>query len=250
MKIINIFKAEAKKYFLEIKAYYPDHIVSLIVTLIFFIGFFMGMSSESGQYLYIGFFYWFLASIVISEGSESISYEKQTGTFEQLNLKPVSLFVVLMVRTTIWLIISFLKILLLSPFIILFLDIEIILNWEMLLILIISLIGIYGFGLILSSLTLLFTKTASFESIITYLLLFFSGAIIPVMSMPRVVQILSKLLPLTFGIELSIKSISSSVLLYDYLSLVISSSVYLLLGMMIFIIAQKRGRKVGYSSLY
>lgn len=251
MRILRVFKAELFKYLSEMKAYYPDQIVSIIVTIIFFVGFFLGLSNETnGEFLYIGFFYWFLSSTIISEGSISISDEKQTGTFEQLLLKPVSLFEILMVRTTIWLLFSIIKMLIIIPVISLFLDINIVLNLEMLLIFVITIIGLYGFGLFLSSLTLLYTKTASFESIISYIFLFFSGSIIALDKMPTIIKYIANILPLTSGINLSVESINGSIGLLDYVVLGTTSITYLIVGLVVFVIAQKIGKSKGYSARY
>ncbi|WP_415853191.1 hypothetical protein [Thermoanaerobacter kivui] len=89
--MFNIIKAELSKYIIEVKIYYHDHIVNMIVTYIFFAGFFLEFRNYAAvkDSYYIGFLYWFLAANIISEVSVSISFEKQVSTLEQLLLKPV-----------------------------------------------------------------------------------------------------------------------------------------------------------------
>ncbi|WP_427340384.1 ABC transporter permease, partial [Caloranaerobacter sp. DY30410] len=153
--IINTFKAELHKYLAEIKSYYPDQIVSLIVTYIFFMGFFIGLSkTELGQEnLHIGFIFWFFASTIISEASISISYEKQTGTFEQLLLKPTHILCILSVKTLVWFIVSLVKVTILMIIVMLTIGIILPFNIKILPILFVTLVGLYGLGLILSGLT-------------------------------------------------------------------------------------------------
>lgn len=176
MRIFQLFKAEFRKYMLEVKTYYPDHIVNVIVLIIFFVGF-LNSSIGSGNFntIYIGFVFWFFASNVISESSNSISFEKQAGTFEQLLSKPVNIQLVIICRVLSWLLMTSAKIAFVLVFIRVIFNIPFILTLNIVVILLLSLIGVLGVGMFLSGLTVKYTKTASFESIINYFLLFFSG---------------------------------------------------------------------------
>ena len=100
------FAAELRKYYLEVKCYYPDHIVNLVVLFIMFSGFFKLFTNSDvipDSAYYIGFVYWFYANGIIGESSVSISTEKQSGTFEQLLIKPSSLSSILFYRSACWL---------------------------------------------------------------------------------------------------------------------------------------------------
>ena len=82
-KIRRCFTAELRKYYLEAKCYYPDHIVNLFVLFIMFVGFFKLFSNSAerpNSAYYIGFVYWFYANGIIGESSMAISSEKQSGT--------------------------------------------------------------------------------------------------------------------------------------------------------------------------
>lgn len=68
--LVGLVKAELRKYLLEIKNYYPDQIVDLIIKYILFIVFFFGFyknGSNSGDF-YIGYLYWMIASYIIVGG--------------------------------------------------------------------------------------------------------------------------------------------------------------------------------------
>ena len=77
MRLFNLFMAELRKYFIEVRTYYPDHLVNVIVLIIFFVGF-LKTNIGLGNFntIYIGFVFWFFASNVISESANSISFEK------------------------------------------------------------------------------------------------------------------------------------------------------------------------------
>ncbi|OEF99488.1 hypothetical protein BHF71_08980 [Vulcanibacillus modesticaldus] len=235
------------------RSYYPDHIVGLVVTYIFFIGFFVGLSKTGlGQeYLHLGFIFWFFASTVISEGSISISFEKQTGTFEQLLLKPTHILKILTARTMVWFFITFIKVIILMFVVIISLRISFPFDLRIIPIMLVTLSGLFGFGLILSALTLIYTKTASFESIISYFLLFFTGGIISLEQLPGYVIKVADFLPLTIGIRLSMSILSGAQLpSSSILGLFTNSGVYLLLGIVIFIYCHNYGKREGLSADY
>ena len=67
-KIRRCFTAELRKYYLEAKCYYPDHIVNLFVLFIMFVGFFKLFSNSAerpNSAYYIGFVYWLFQSVEI-----------------------------------------------------------------------------------------------------------------------------------------------------------------------------------------
>lgn len=62
------FTAELRKYFLEVKCYYPDHIVNLVVLFIMFFGFFKLFTNSDvipDAAYYIGFVYWFMPMVLL-----------------------------------------------------------------------------------------------------------------------------------------------------------------------------------------
>jgi len=201
----SLFRAELQKYCVEIRTYYPDHIVDLVTKFILFATFFYGFvrgAGDSATYS-IGYMYWIIASGIVSELSVGISFEKQVGTIEQLTIKPYPFWLILTIKTYVVLVVTTLKCLLLLALIRVTLPIRFNFNVSLLWILLVSVVGFTGIGLALSGLTMKFAKTASFESIISYALLFFSGAIIYFTNMPTVVQKILDVVPFTAGIKAS-----------------------------------------------
>ena len=172
------FAAELRKYFLEVKCYYPDHIVNLVVLFIMFFGFFRLFTNSDvipDSAYYIGFVYWFYANGIIGESSVSISTEKQSGTFEQLLIKPSSLSSILFYRSACWLLFQSVEIAIVMAALHIFLSVPMSFSMFVIPVFIITMLGLIGISYLLSALTLIFTKTASFTTIFSYLLLFFSG---------------------------------------------------------------------------
>lgn len=228
----NIFKGEIKRYFWEIKTYYPDYIVSLIISLILYLILF---GFDKGNTKYIGYIYWVLASSVLSEASVSISSEKQAGTIKNLIIKPYSILTIMTFRTISWVLINFTKIFLILLILKYIFELKIVFNLFLILILVITLISIYGFSLILMAFTVIYTKTASFETVISYILLFLSGSVYSLEKMPLIMQYITKYFPLTLGIKISGDFINGKLLnSNEVFVLFVESLVYLLIGYVFF----------------
>lgn len=251
--LFRIFKAEFRKYLNEVKAYYPDHIVNIAVTYIFFAAFFMGFgkdSSHSSSY-YIGFICWFFTNTIISEASVSISFEKQVGTFSQLLIKPVPIELILSIRTFVWFLMSLLEATVLMIIVKLTLPISLHFNPAVIPVILITLAGVWGLGFLLAGLTLVFTKTASFDSIISYTLLFFTGSIVEMDKLPEFIRNMTYYVPLALGIKLS-KNITDTIPVspYELTVLVANSAVYLIIGLVFFKAVYEKSRKLGIITHY
>ena len=234
--IIHLFKAEFSRYLAEVRTYFPDQITSMVVTIIIFVVFtFLNIDAGNSAF-YIGYAYWYLISSIIGEASESISLEKQMGTLDQLLLRPAGLELVLTVKTTVWIIINFIKVFIVLAFIALIFHLN---------------IGIFGFSLLLAALTLKYTKTASFQSVISYLLLFLTGSIFPLTQLPEFVQISGRMLPITLGIDLSKQLINQhSVSINTFLLLCVQSLIYVYVGHLAFQRIYRSSKKSGIDNSY
>ncbi|MGL6115396.1 ABC transporter permease [Cetobacterium sp. SF1] len=254
----RIIKAEILKYMLEMKNYYPDYVGGFILTLLFFLIFFskIDVTKDSNEILIlvIGFTYWFFSSNSISQMSVSISEEKQVGTFEQLLLKPISIEKILMIRTFCWNFISLIIVMIVYCLSIFIFSIKINFNFNFFLLLLIyffTLISFIGIAYILASATLVYSKTASFSSIIQYILLFTSGAIIPLDSLPNWVAILAKLIPLSHSINLSVIVLMNKQLqIYYIICFIFLCLFYFFIGLIIFKYSIKKAFVEGINSKF
>ncbi|KXT77880.1 ABC transporter permease [Streptococcus sp. DD13] len=246
----KLFKAELSKYIQEIKCYYPDQIVSIVVTVLTSICFLVINNRNSAE-VYIGFVYWYLLNSVISEASVSISSEKQMGILDQLILKPFPFEQLIIVRTIVWLLINLVKVIIVFSILFTLLQIHIEFNIQYLFIFLISACGMFGFTLLLVGLTLKYTKTASFESIISYSLLLLTGAVLPTDLMPSWLIDMGSFLPISKGIFLSRQlSIGFSVSITDYTILILQSFIFICIGYGVFLLIYKSSKKSGIDRRY
>jgi ABC-2 type transport system permease protein len=146
----------------------------------------------------------------------------------------------------IWGIFNFVQVLLATVILSLIFPLKLNLSWFSLLVFIVNFFAIVGFSMIFSGLTLKFTKTASFNAIIEYVLLFASGSLIPLSNMPSVLKFLAAILPMNLGLKLSQAPFS----LAPFLLLLTQAVVYLLIGSLAFQLVFQSAKKEGLNTRY
>lgn len=175
---MNLIRAEFRKTFIEAASYYPDYIVGLITD--FFILLIVINTDGNTTEKVFGYILWMLASGVISEASMCISTEKQLGTLQNIMIKPYSIAQIVTVKTVVWFSINVIKAIITLFVATVFLNIGNLFRPEYLYITVFVCIGIMGISYVLASVTLMFTKVASFVNIISYGFLFLSGSIVKI----------------------------------------------------------------------
>ena len=192
---MNLLKAEFRKIFIETKTYYPDFIVGIFTDFVLFV--LVINSNEDRSVKVLGYVLWLLASGVLSESSINISTEKQLGTLQNLLIKPYSILEIIIAKSLAWFSVNIVKSALIVAILGCFIDLSNAFHPSFLLVVFLVCVGIMGFSLMLSALTLIYTKIASFVLVISYLLLFLSGSVVPVP------PILAYTNPLSYGIMFS-----------------------------------------------
>lgn len=245
--------AELRKYWHETCTYYADSIVGIITTYILFVTFFMGFKGTASldKSYYIGFLFWYFASNIISEASTSISSEKQSGTLEQLLTKRYNIVPIIITKSAVWLLFAIVKSIFLVLLITITIGVQISFNLLVIPVMLVVIWGLLGLGLFLAGLTIKYTKTASFESIISYVLLFLSGTLIDNTTLPKWLQTISLTMPLTRGIDISRNIIRGAyVPSTEFYLLILTSSMYFIFGLSIFYMIYKHGTRNGISNNY
>jgi ABC-2 type transport system permease protein len=116
--------------------------------------------------------------------------------------------------------------------------------------------GLYGLGFALAGLALVFKRLGPIMGILNMIFLLFTGAIVPLDGFPNIIQCLAHSLPLTDGLKiLRMVILEEKSLFYvinngDMLRLTINSSIYLLLGVVVFKWCYKEARKRGVIGHY
>jgi ABC-2 type transport system permease protein len=177
MKLLNLFKVEALKYFLELKRYFFNTVSSLLSIYIIFLAYFFGFKFMGGPNMdtgkldvfIVGYIMWMFALISFQSNSYLIYDEMQKGTFEQLYLCSMGIETSILFRMFMDLIFSFIfngiifYLTMLTtgryfsiPFLKIFIP------------LMISLPSLWGLGYIFGGLTLIYKKTVSFLQIMQF----------------------------------------------------------------------------------
>lgn len=232
---MRLIKAEFRKTLTEAISYYPDYIVGLITDLLLLI-IVINTDGDREEKVF-GYILWILVNGVLSEASMCISTEKQLGTLQNLLIKPCSISQIITVKTLVWFTINFLKAIITALIASIFINTNNMFKFEYLYVVILVCIGIMGLSYILSALTLVFTKVASFVSVIGYLFLFLSGSII------TVPDYLSYTNPLSAGVKYTSLIMSNTHTLQDFLILFLICVLWFLVGRIIFVYIFKRSKQ-------
>ena len=254
MKIINLFKVEGMKYWLEIKRYLFNTISSLLVIYIIFLVYFFGikfmtgpaMSTEKLDVLIIGYIMWMLALIGFQGTSYLVYDEMQRGTFEQMYMTSLGLENVFFFRVfydTIFSIVFTSLILLLTMvttgryfsfnvfhFLVLFF---------------LSIPSMWGLGFIFGGLALIYKKISAFLNLMQFVIIVF----VALDAYPLRAR---SFLPFSAGASSVQHLINShdSFPLWWYFFLLIISIFYLIIGLLIFKILLKKAMKLNLLGQY
>ena len=217
---MNLIKAEFRKTLTEAISYYPDYIVGLITD--FFVLIIVINTEGNTTEKVFGYILWILASGVISEASMCISTEKQLGTLQNIMIKPYSIAQIVTVKTIVWFSINVIKAIITMAVAMIFFGIDNLFRLEYLYIV------IMGLSYVLASVTLMFTKVASFVNIISYGFLFLSGSIV------KIPDFLVYTNPISYGVKYASVILKNGIWVTDTVIFLIICGSWLLVGYLIF----------------
>lgn len=260
MKIINLFKVEGIKYWLELKRYLFNTISSLLVIYIIFLVYFFGikfmtgpaMSSSKLDILIIGYIMWMFALIGFQGTSYLVYEEMQRGTFEQMYLTPYGLEIIFLFRVfydTLFSLVFTSTILILTMITTgRYFKFNV---GHFLLILFLSIPSMWGLGFVFGGLALIFKKIGAFLNLMNFILIAF-------VSINAYPLNLVSFLPFTAGassIQYMINNKDSFIKnggfpLWWYFFLLGISLFYLTLGILIFRMLLRKARKMNLLGQY
>lgn len=268
MKITSIILAECYREFIYARRYSVERISSLIMLFFIFFGIVYSSTTSfvpnqinhfdsiSTAHRIVGFLLWFFALDAVGHLSSSIREDLHIGILEQIALSPYSLIFNLMGRSISRLIINFtLSIFLFFTFQKTF-GVVINIPLSVFIFFILTYAGLYGLGLFFAGLTLIFKRLGPITTITRFLLLIFTGAIIPLESFPLYLKYFSQTLPMTLGLSIikeivfQKKSVVQIINNYKFFLFLINSSFYFLLGVITFLYLEKRARSKGALGSY
>lgn len=106
MRWLNLFKANLRKEYLELRRYLPNTLAMIITFYVIFLGMFAGIqligdpSSQdvNTQYVIVNYIFWFLAMMVVNNIGWEITNEAMRGTLEQLCMSPMGMWRIMVTR--------------------------------------------------------------------------------------------------------------------------------------------------------
>lgn len=258
MKYLVLFKTMFIREWLELKRYPMNFIGGLISVYLIFLVIFIGYKSVASpgpsygsnlDEIVVGFMLWLFMLTALSTLSWELMNDARTGTLEQLYMTPLGFNYVCIFRV----ISSFLlNLLLILPILFLmmvttgrYLHIDII---SIVPLIILSISSIYGLGFAVGGLALIFKQIQPVFQVLQFIILAFIA--VPIERIP-----LFKVLPVSLGSHLLRKVMVEKIFLLnlpmlDLFILVINSLFYVLIGFLVFNLAQQIARKKGLLGHY
>jgi ABC-2 type transport system permease protein len=200
----------------------------------------------------IGLFFWQYASIPLSRIASDIWEETSSGAFEQMYLHTKTPSLVILTRLVLYIL---RQTILETP---LFIVIGIIFGFSindfvtypwlgLIISLPLTLIGLIGLGLMVGGILLVSRNAINYANAMEYVLLFFSGVIVPIEKMPALFQALAPWLPLSLGVEL-LRCFEASMPCSRLIILLVFQSITLLfLGFLTFHLCLRKGLRRGFA---
>lgn len=265
MNTLFLLKAEIVREFILARRYLFEAIVSLIMVYITFMGIYFAIRKLAiggedigiASYQLIGFLLWILAMTSIGVFPNEINESATIGVLEQIFLSTGGVLRFIMCKAISRTLIQIVPLTIVLMIIIFTTGIRLILDpLAILTILLFTIAGFYGLGLLFGGLALLYKRIGPVTLLVRGALLFITGAIIPVDEFPDFFQGVAKLCPMTQGLimlrKVTVEGDSLWALIHngDMLTLLINSLIYLILGVTTFKIMESFSRYKGVIGLY
>ncbi len=204
----------------------------------------------------VGFIVWVYASYILNVSYTHIMLEGRSGTLEQMYMSPVSPVIVFLGATLSTIIAATAWILMISSAIMFVCNIWIPFNLQALPLLLITISGIFGFGLSVAGAALVYKNISGFSDLMSTVLFYLNGSMLPIENMPITLQYVARSLPTTQGIIVLRK------VLFEHQSLralwesgelkylILHSSLYILIGLVVFYACQRIAKRKGLLGQY
>ena len=233
-----------------------------LLTLVFvfiFISYFAGGGEIDSERLpgnLLGFLVWYYAAFAISSMSGGLMDEASTGTLEQLYMSPVPTWLVFLGQV----IGTFVRgtALVAIVGVILWMILPITLPWNLAALppFALTMVGLFGFGYAIGGLTLVYKQISSVQGLLTNVLLFLNGALLPVNHFPVWLETFARFLPTTQGIIVLRKVVIDDMPLAavwedgSMVFLVVQSALYLTAGWTLFTVGERVAKRRGTLGQY
>ena len=179
MKWLHLFQANLRKEFIELKRYLPNTIAMLVTFYLIFLGMFAGIQviGDPGsqdlhtQYAIVNYVFWFLAFMVVNNIGYEVINEGMRGTLEQLSMSPLGIWRIMTARLIASTLLNFIMVsgLLYAAMLTTnqWLTIDLL---TIMPILILTLISMFGLGLMIAGISIIVKQVQAFLQILQFIL--------------------------------------------------------------------------------
>ena len=167
------------------------------------IGFLMTSGSLDPQALapiFLGYIAWMFAMMSIGSVAYGVRGEMSAGTLEQMAMSPAPLGVMVLGRVIANLMVTTVQVVLVSIALRALVDFRTPMNAAGILILLLTMLGILGFGFLIAGAVLVWKQVESLANLVQNVLLFLNGSLLPIEQMPPWLAALAHVFPSTQGI--------------------------------------------------
>ena len=201
--------AEAVKGILLILGYRFNNVAYLATFVFVFIGigYFMGngrLQAGSLESPLLGYLVWFFGLKAIEHMAFMLSEEARAGTLEQMYMTPAPMGLVMVGRSLGTLAVAAVQAAIIGGAIVLLLGLQVVIDPPVIAaaapVFALTMAGLFGFGFVVAGLTIVFKQIGTVVNMIQNLLLFLSGALLPVDRLPPALAAFARTLPSTQGI--------------------------------------------------
>lgn len=264
LSILNLLKEELRREWILRKRYWANLLSMAITIYVLFLfvvmaGSAMGagavMPAEGKASALVGIMMWTLSMGSVGVLGWSFFNEAATGTLEHLYLSPLGPQRIFLARSVADFITSLVTMAFATVLAMVTtgvrLDLPVL---ELAVILPLSVIGVYGFGFLLAALTLTVKRTQSVMQLVQFFFLFFTGAMVPLENMHPAIRYFGETLPMSAGVRAARAVTIEGATLVDVsghlLHALVTSLVWLALGLAVYTLADRRARLKGSIGQY
>lgn len=254
--MFNLFKANFRKEYIEMKRYYPNVLATLGTTYFIFLAIFLGLKfvgnpisfEENLQYTIVSYVFWVLAIIAVNLAAETILEESMRGTIEQLFMSPFGMWRVMLSRIIAEVSLNSIIVIVLLFAAQLTSGKWLSFNPIIIPILIITLISMVGLGFMMAGLAIIFKRISQFLQILQFIIM--GLAFIPLSAVP-----LLEIAPFVKGIDMvrtiTIENYSlTDIPLIDFISILLNALIYLCLGLFVYFRGERIAKQKGLINQY
>lgn len=252
--MLGLIKIEWLRLVSELKNYKLNQIVGIFDVILLCAGILIGTGKDlfpdgNQMYALIGMILWRSTTVCLQTCCGIVQKELRLGTMEQLMLAHYSFLKVMIARLITKVLVEGGKLALATVVLSVMFRIEFHGEPSLILtsaVILVSLFGAFGMGFVVAGMALVYKKANALVNSISYFMLFFTGALIPLEVLPSGFLPIAKLFPFIWAV----KSIQRNQISENFILLMISSLAWFIFGVGAFMLFNERAQARGTVGKY